>query len=648
MRNVISLLLITFLSLSLTGCASTTSASGQKVSKKAQKLFNEALDQYRKRQYQEALNTLEKALSKQDDFTDAYLLKGEIGMVTEEYLMAIEAFEAVLEIEENPEPTVYYNLGKAEFAEGLYEDAEATLSIVLEKDVAMEPFVKKVTKLHASAQFAKWAIQHPVPFNPQNLGEAVNTKESEYHPSVSLDEQTLILTRKFPQGTDRFGNTRYTEDFYYSRKVDGEWQPIKNVGPPLNTRDNEGAQSLSADGQYMYFTACHRPDGVGRCDLYRAKKIGKGWGEAENLGKPVNAQAWDSQPSISADGNTLYFTSSRSGGKGEKDIWVTVKDEEGNWGRPQNLPFNTEYNELSPFIHPDGKTLYFASDGHPGMGGQDIFFVTKQPDGSWSEPTNLGYPINTYNDEHGLIVNPKGTTAYFATDRIEGMGKLDILQFELYPEARPTPVVYVKGRVKGKQSGKGLSGTVQIIDRETEQLVATAQTDDNTGAYIAALPLKDDYVLNATSEGYLFHSETFELKEETDTKDFYELDIFMDPIEVGNSVVLKNIFFETGKYNLKPISKAELNKLVSFLTKNPSLIVEISGHTDNVGEKAANQQLSENRAKAVKEYLVSKGISEERLQYKGYGESKPIATNDTPEGRAKNRRTEFTVVGMKP
>ncbi len=334
----------------------------------------------------------------------------------------------------------------------------------------------------------------------------------------------------------------------------------------MNSNDNEGAQCISRDGRIMIFTACGRHDGLGRCDLYICQRHGDRWTKPRNMGPAINSGAWESQPSLSMDGKTLYFVSDRIGGYGGTDICMSTL-KEGAWSKPKNLgpAIITAGNESSPFIHYDNQTLYFASTGHVGMGGSDIFLARKQADGSWSTPENLGYPINTAGDESCLIVNAEGNMAYFSSDQYGGMGKQDLYCFELPPAVRPQEVVY---------------------------------------------------------------------KETTDT---------LAALAVGESISLDNIFFETGKWALIESSKVELDRVAELLQQHGNLHVEVGGHTDNVGNDADNQRLSQQRAQTVYDYLVQRGVAANRLSYKGYGESRPVAANGTEEGRAANRRTTFTI-----
>lgn len=616
------------------------------IPKKAAKHFNQAITEYRGNNFQKAIDEIDKAVEKYPNFAKAYILRAEIGLTTKNLTLAIESYELAIDNLDVPSPSIYLSLGKAELHEGLYDDALGTFTTML-KEYQLEPKLKSIVMpLFERAKFSSHAVKNPVPFNPQNLGPKVNTIEDEYHPSLSLDGKTLIVTRKDKVGNNRYGKPLYKEDFYFSELKSDQWTPFKNLGKPLNTRDNEGAQSMSMDGRYMYFTACHRHDGIGSCDLYRSKKSEEGWGEAENLGKPLNAAAWDSQPYITSNNQNLYFISARTGGKGEKDIWLSKKNDDGEWMSPESLPFNTKGNELTPFIHPDGKTLYFASDYLPGMGGFDIFYIRKNDDGEWGEPVNLGFPINTLGDEYGLIVTPLGDLAFYSSNRMDGIGGLDIYYFDLYKEARPTAVLHVKGKTYDQKTKGGLETNIEIIELQTEDVVASATSEIGSGLYMAALPIDKDYAVNVSADGYLFYSENFSLKGLGITQTEFRLDVPLDKMEVGNKVVLKNIFFGTGSFELKNESKAELNKLVSFLVKNKTMSIEIGGHTDNVGAPETNQKLSEARAKSVYTYLIENGIETIRLSFKGFGQDLPIESNDTDQGRANNRRTEFKVVGV--
>jgi outer membrane protein OmpA-like peptidoglycan-associated protein len=421
-----------------------------------------------------------------------------------------------------------------------------------------------------------------------------------------------------------------------------------SLGPPINTHGNEGAICISPDGQFLFFAACNRPDGYGSCDIYWSGKSGDQWSEPFNLGPVVNSEAWDSQPSFSSDGKTLYFASKRPGGKGSSDIWKTELMPDGDWMPPVNLgdSINTKDAEMAPFIHPDDLTLYFTSKGHPGMGGLDLFYSRKDENNLWQKPVNMGYPINTYADEITLVVNASGDLAYISSDKLGGKGRQDIYSFKLYKEAQPLKVTYFKGIVFNKETKKRLEAKFELIDLTSGKVVIKSRSDPVKGEFLVALPTNKDYALNVSKTGYLFYSDHFGLKGESSEARPFIRDIPLQEISVGETVVLKNIFFDTDKYELKPESRSELEKLINLLQTNGKIRIEISGHTDNAGTEAYNLMLSKNRAKAVYDYLTEHGISAGRLSYAGYGLTKPIDTNDTEQGRANNRRTEFRVVGI--
>jgi len=318
----------------------------------------------------------------------------------------------------------------------------------------------------------------------------------------------------------------------------------------------------------------------------------------------------------------------------------------GAWGAPKNLgpKINSKGKEESVFIHPDGKTLYFGSNGHIGMGGLDLYVSRMDEKGEWGEPVNLGYPINTYGDENSILVSPTGDLAYMASNRAGGMGGLDLYQFPLYEAARPGKITYVKGKVYDANTKAALGAHFELLDLATGKSIVESDANSGNGEFLVCLPVDKDYALHVSQPGYLFYSENFALKELSDPTKPFQMDVPLQPIDTGSVIDLKNVFFETAKYDLKPESKVELDKLVAFLNVNKTIRGELSGHTDNVGDKKSNMTLSQNRAKAVYDYLVKAGIDPKRLTYKGYGDTRPKVANDSDEHRATNRRTEFKVI----
>jgi outer membrane protein OmpA-like peptidoglycan-associated protein len=441
------------------------------------------------------------------------------------------------------------------------------------------------------------------------------------------------------------------EDLYQSRKIEGEWQEASPL-TELNTPGNEAAHCLSPDGNTLVFTSCDRRDAYGSCDLYESHFINGKWTEPAIMGKEINTRFWDSQPSITSDGQVLYFSSKRPGGYGAKDIWFSVKDENGRWTKARNAGavINTKGNEESPFIHPDNFTLYFMSDGHPGMGNSDLFVAYFDGD-QWQKPRNLGYPINSEAEEGAIRVAADGKTAFFSTDRFSGASEpknLDIYSFTLPLEIQAQAVGYVKGRVINKENGSALSLELNLSDNTKGKLIRKIYSD-NEGSFLFPIPAGYSYNLWVDHPDYIYHSEHFEAGSEHDKAEALLLEIALIPVKSGEeeteAVILNNIFFDSGSaaIDLKK-SYLELDNLTSFLKKNSGIHIEIRGHTDNVGKEEDNLLLSENRAKALYDYLVLNGIDSNRLEYMGFGESRPIADNSSEEGRKLNRRTEFIVL----
>ncbi len=618
-------------------------------SKRAIKYFEMARRSYSSMNYSDALMYLDKAKKIDKKFIEAYLLAANIYEETYKFDKEIEEYKQVINLDPTYSPKVYFFLGETEYRMAYYDDAVRHLKRVFDFNNVSPTITGYTRSVLKKAKFAAYAVKHPVPFNPENLGPNINTIYDEYWPSLTIDGKTLFITRLVPKDPNYpYSQMNSQEDFYVSHKVNGKWTKAVPLGPPINTKNNEGAPTVTADGHSYYFTACNRSNGYGKCDLYFSRMVGGKWTKPVNIGPPINTKAWESQPSVSADGRTLYFASSRPGTRGKMDIWVSHKLPDGHWCKPINLgdSINTDLSEMSPFIHPDGRTLYFASEGWPGMGGLDLFVSYKINDTTWTTPVNLGYPINTNGDEIGLIVDATGSYAMFSSSRSTKYGK-DIYRFPLYNKIKPKlAVTYVSGKIVDAKTGKPVEAQIELIDLDKDSLVAAVNSDGEDGSYVVPLPVERNYGMSIESKGYMYHSENFSLKNIKDPQKPYRKDVKLNPIAIGNRSVLKNIFFETDSYVLKPESKAELNKLIKFLKMNPNVKIEISGHTDNRGSREHNIKLSLNRARTVYDYLIAHGIDKNRLSYNGYGFDKPIATNDTPEGRALNRRTEFKIVGM--
>ncbi len=604
---------------------------------KAEKLFVQALQASNMGEYTKAVGQLKLCLKADSNFIDAILLLADLREQNEQYDEAVILYKRAIQI--NPDFQIpYYKLAAAHMRTGEYAEALTFIDQYSQKGgKAIDQ--QKVDRLRKNALFGKESVENPVPFEPINLGPAINSPYSEYFPGVTADDQTLLFTRL------DIANGNRNEEFYFSKKVQNKWAFAKNIGQPINTDENEGTVSLSGDGQYIFYTACNRPDGAGSCDILFSALDGDQWVNPRDLGFPINTNAWESQPSLSFDGKTMFFSSSRPGGFGESDIWMTTYAR-GKWSVPANLgpEINTPGSEQSPLIAKDDQTLYFISDYHQGMGGMDLFISRKQADGRWGKPQNLGYPINTQNDEMCLALSANGVDAFIACERKEGFGELDIYSFQLYDSIRPKKTGYIKGVVYDGRNQLKLKARLELIDLETGKTVIEASSNKLTGEFLFCLQGNKNYALNVSCEGYLFYSENFSLKNQSVAEPL-KLDIPLYPIQVGEKMVLKNVFFDVDKFSLRNESKIELDKLIGFLKTNASIKIEVSGHTDNTGLKQKNLELSNNRAKTVYDYLVSKGIEGTRVSFKGYADAQPIADNKTEAGRQKNRRTEVKITG---
>ena len=609
-----------------------------KVNKKAAQLYSKALEQAQNDDFKNAIETLKQSVNIYPGFEDAWLSMAGMYGELKNYGGAIESYEKARAIDSNyfKDYNLPYSInlaGKGDFATALQ-----AVSIFLTVTNLNETSRKAGEYRQRCYRFAlDYAASHPetgYKFDPVNMGDSINSTVSEYYPTLTIDGSTLIYTRRV---------NNFNEDFYEAEKQQGAWGKARSLPGNINSNQNEGAQNISQDGQWLIFTGCNFPEGHGSCDLYISYLTPDGWSTPENMAD-INTDAWESAPSLSPDKRDLYFASRQPDGFGGSDIYVSHRLMNGHWSAPENLgpAINTVGDEGTPFIHADNQSLYFTSSGHPGYGGDDLFVARKGPKGVWSKPENLGYPINTIENEGSLVIAANGKTAYYASDRADSRGGLDLYSFELRPDIRPAQTLWVKGKVFDRQTHKGLPSSVVLTDLGTQETISNLQTDE-TGNYLITLPKGKDYAFNVKRKGYLFFSDNFSLShEQGDTA--FNIDIPLQPIETNAAIVLKNIFFDPNKYELKPQSEVELDQVVQLLKDNPTLHIQIGGHTDNSGKVTDNKVLSENRARAVTTYLVAKGIAQTRLSFKGFGDTMPVADNATPEGKAQNRRTELKVI----
>ena len=602
-----------------------------------------------------------KSLQKDTLFWEAYSLLSNVKVEAGDLNNAIFYRKKMISISPLVPLIEYYYLSSMQMAIGKYEDCLKNALKYKQSPLADKRYMDKINRMIQNCEFAINAIKSPVNFEPINLGSSINTELPEYFPSVTADDSTFLFTRRVNDISAPMGRQ---EDIFVSKKTIGNhWGNSQLISDVINSKYNEGAPTFSTDGQYIIFVGCEIGEkdnngfyqygdgrkGYGSCDLFYSQNDGENWSKPVNLGPKINSRHWETQPSFSSDGRTLYFIRGLTYNRqrrspNNQDIYVTTILEDGSWSNPTKLPsnINTSYREESVQIHPDGKTLYFSSNGHPGMGGLDIFMTRKQEDNKWSDPINLGYPINTFVDENSILVSPKGDLAYFSSNREGGYGSLDLYSFNIEEEFKPLPIQYIKGRIIDAETKQPLFAFFQLSDLKKGNLISQMQSKIGNGEFLITVPNNNDFALHAEKEGYMFYSKNIHLDSLNLSKDGF-LIIELEKIKAG-TFVLENIFFESNKSELKISSIVELKKVLKLLQINPELKIEISGHTDSDGDDELNLSLSNERASSVVKWLIDNGISSSRLTFKGFGETKPIAKNDSEENKAKNRRTELTII----
>lgn len=614
-------------------------------SKKAIEYYTEA-DNYRVRgQFSQAIALLNQAIQKDRNFTEAYYRLGIVYMTMKDFPQAIRNLEKGLSLTDDvrKQKIFWYDLGESYFTEGQYDKAEETLSKFLKTEVQNKTRIQRARLLLSNVDFARQNSKNTSAYKVRRLSDTVNAFVMQYFPVLTADQQSLIFTRRLGGGPSD------DEDLVISKKDRrGRWAEPAPLSKNINSRLNEGTCTISADGRKLIFTSCVGRQGYGSCDLFQSVRIGEEWTEPKNLGPMVNSSEWESQPSLSADGRTLYFVSDRRGGEGRRDIWMSTLNENGQWTRARNVgkPVNTPYDEISPFIHVNNRVLYFASNGQVGFGGYDIFFSERDSASAWHEPKNMGAPINNNEDQFSLFITADGKKGYYSHEeaREGGYSVSRIYEIDIPEENRIRYVSnYVKGIVRDKETGVPLAARIELINLESNDTESLVSSDSVSGSYLIVLTQGAEYALYVNKAGYLFRSLNFNY---STIKDFEPivLDIDLEKATEGTRAVLQNIFFEVDKYELQAKSLTELEKIRRFMSENPTVKMEISGHTDNSGTPSYNFSLSQKRAQSVYDYLVSHGVEPGRLFAKGYGADQPIADNSSEEGRQKNRRIEFKVI----
>ncbi len=600
---------------------------------------------------------------------------------------ALHFFQEAYELKPNVDRTIHYYIGYSKqlhyaFEEALYEYKLYKNALSPEDDHKQFGEVNKRIK---ECESGIKLIEEPVRVWIDNLGGEINGKYPEYAGVISADESLIIYTSRRAGSTgEEEVNGQFMEDIYISEKIGEKWSPARGISEKINTKNHDATVGLSNDGQ-MLFT--YYDSGKNKGDLFYSTKEADGWSKLEDLGKNINNKdTWETGASISFDKKTLYFVSNREGGKGERDIWKSSWDEDKErWGEASNLSsvINTQYDEVGIFVHPDGKTFYFSSGGHNSMGGFDIFKTTMNDDGTFTTPINIGFPVNTPDDDVHFVMAGNGRHGYYSSFKQDGFGEKDIYLITFLGEekiplmnaednllamvAKPVtekvvmPKVQVqqsdlailKGVIKDEKTQNPLMASIELVDNASGTIIQTFKSDPATGRYLVSLPSGKNYGIAVKASGYLFHSENFDIPKASGYRE-YEKNVDLKKIEVGKAIVLRNIFFDLDKYDLRPESKTELERLNKLMVENPTLKIELSGHTDTRGSSSHNKTLSENRAKSVVDYLKDKGIGGDRMVHAGYGEEKTIVSDSEiakmetkeakEEGHQQNRRTEFKIL----
>ena len=658
-------LILFVISFFLLNSLSSQSALYSSYNKKAIKLYEKAIECYQdispfsgRGNLKGAEEYLLKSLAKDSTFSEAYILLSQVKVKMGDINSAIFYKEKMMTVNPIIPLVEYFYLAGMHMAIGCYEKCLKNAVRYKNSPLADQRYIGRIDKMIENCEFAIEAIKNPVDFNPINLGSSINSELPEYFPSITADDSTFLFTRRVNDLSAPGG--RQEEIFVSKKTPNNHWSNSSLVSNAINSKYNEGAPTFSPDGQYIIFVGCETGakgdyeygddrKGYGSCDLFYSQNNGTNWSKPVNLGSKINSKHWETQPSFSSDGKTLYFIRGMTYDRQRRnpdnqDIYVTTITEDGQWSKPEKLPpnINSPHREESVQIHPDGKTLYFSSNGHPGMGGMDLYMSRKLDDNTWSDPINLGYPLNTYKNDISILISPKGDKGYFSSDREGGYGDLDLYSFNVDKKFKPLPITFIKGKIIDAESKLPLFAFFQLTDLKKGNIISQMQSKLENGEFLITVPKNIDFALHAEKEGYMFYSRNIYRDNLSLSKDGF-LIIQLEKVKPG-TFILENIFFEKSKSSLKKSSLVELNKVLKLMQINPDLKIQISGHTDSDGDDDFNLELSINRAKSVVNWLIENNIDQNRLSFKGYGETRPIEENNSIANKAKNRRTELTII----
>lgn len=608
--------------------------------KKAAEALERSTKFYNEKNFEKASQFADEALRYDSTLAEAYFRKGQLYEVFTQPDLALQAYRKTVQLKPDAPQfaLAYQRLIEHQLREGDYaqskSDLEHYITFLKPNSIAQ----KRAQRQLQTCIYGAKAILNPLVIHPEELSDTVNQFILQYFPALTGDGETLLFTGRKPEND---------EDLFICTYKNGRWSSPVSVSDKINTADNEGTGTLSADGRTLVFTACNRREGYGSCDLYISHKVGEEWEKPKNLGIVVNSPYWESQPALSPDGQLLYFISDRPGGVGGRDIWYTTLQPNGEWEKAKNLDktINTPFDEASPFLYANGRTLFFASEGHEGLGGYDLFFADSTATG-WQNPQNIGYPINTSDNQVALVITADGKYGYYSLDakRVGNQRVSRLYRFRLPDELtkRFNTANYLRGVVTDVRTKKPIQANIELMNLTTGKRVQLLSSDATTGTYLTTLPNGSEWGLYVSAKGYFYKSLSFDYSQKNNAEG-YQLDIALEPLQRESYGVLSNIYFETGKAELQEKSRTELNKLIEQLRSQPTLRIEITGHTDDVGDAKQNQLLSQKRAQSVVDYLVESGVGKERIKAVGMGEAKPIVPNTSDENRQLNRRIEWRI-----
>lgn len=629
------LFIILFLLISFSGFSQTYTI----IDSRAIKLHQEGDEFIQKRMYNEAIKKFKASIDREANFLESYLKWGRILLTQGFPDQAIEVADRGLRRNVKAPANLlgeiawlkthsYLKLGRFESAILEFEHAQALLNGSFKNT---RPF----KEIEEQISFIKRELGKTYDIKKQKLAEPLNQFALQYFPVLTADSKKMLFTKR-----DGLANNEHEDIFVsYFNEDSLQWEAPRSIASSINSAYNEGTCTISADGKILIFTSCQMPDSFGDCDLYISYKLNDEWQRPVNMGKNVNSRVWDSQPSLSADGRILFFSSNRRGGFGGKDIWFSLRMLDGSWAEAQNLgdKVNTSKDEVSPFIYFNNEILFFASEGHTGFGGLDLF-ISRVESGEFGKPVNLGFPINDHQDQLALFITAQRDYAYY-TETVfnNGIQERSFLYKFKFPEHIDLGerLMVTEGKVLNKNTGEPIQAKLSLVDLATDSTLYQFDSDGRTGEFTMLYPDKAASGLYVEKQGYLPKIYNVDRDSLQNKKN---LDVELTPVAAGEEFVFENIFFDFDKVDLKPESRSSLRRLISFLNDNPLVKILIAGHTDNIGSEIYNKDLSLRRAESVKVFLISNGIEKERLDTMGFGSSKPVVSNDSPSNRALNRR----------